>query len=77
MNWTQIMFEAGIPDSPGRDEAIERTYACRPFRVYYRNKRSDVLYSEIISARNYAHALRTWRETSSKKTLLKIVPAEV
>lgn len=71
------MSEAGIPDSPGREEAIARTYACKPFRVYYRNRRSDVLYSEIVSARNYAHALRVWKETASKKTLLKIVPADI
>jgi hypothetical protein len=58
MDWRKIMSEAGIPDSPGRDETIRKMKEPRPYRVTFREKKSGLQRTERIMALNFKDALQ-------------------
>lgn len=58
MDWRKIMSEAGIPESPGHDEAIQKMKEPRPYRVTLREKKSGLQRTERIMALNFKDALQ-------------------
>jgi hypothetical protein len=58
MDWRKIMSDAGIPESPGRDEAIQRMSEPRPYRATFREKKSGLMRTERVMALNFKDALR-------------------
>lgn len=58
MDWRKIMSNAGIPESPGRDEAIQSMSEPRPYRATFREKRSGLIRTERIMALNFKDATR-------------------
>lgn len=65
MDWRKIMSNAGVPDSPGRDEAIQRMSEPRPYRATFREKKSGLIRTERIMALNFKDALQQLRSQSS------------
>ena len=61
MDWRKIMSDAGIPDSPGRDEAIQKMSEPRPYRATFREKRSGLIRIKRIMALNFKDALQQVR----------------
>ena len=58
MDWRKIMSDAGIPDSPGRDDAIKRMKELKPYRATFREKKSGLMRTERIMALNFKDALQ-------------------
>lgn len=58
MDWRKIMSDAGIPESPGRDEAIQKMKEPRPYRVRFWEKKSGLMHTERIMALNFKDALQ-------------------
>ena len=58
MDWRKIMFEAGIPDSPGRDEVIKKMKEPKPYRVRFWEKKSGLMRTERIMALSFKDALQ-------------------
>jgi hypothetical protein len=65
MDWRKIMSEAGIPDSPGRDEVIKKMKEPKPYRATFRDKRSGMVRTERIMALNFKDALHQVRGQAS------------
>jgi hypothetical protein len=65
MDWSKIMSDAGIADSPGRQEACER----QRFEATFREK-SGLEHVEIIDAMSYHGALKKLKGRS--KTLFSL-----
>ena len=65
MDWRKIMSDAGIPDSPGRDDAIKRMKELKPYRATFRDKRSGLVRTERIMALNFKDALQQLRSQGS------------
>jgi hypothetical protein len=65
------MADAGIPESPGRDEAIKSMSEKRPYKASYRNKKTGLVTTERIMALNFKDALTQMRARGS--TLLSLV----
>ena len=65
MDWRKIMSDAGIPESPGRDEAIQSMSEPRPYRVTFREKKSGLQRTERIMALNFKDALQQVRRQAS------------
>ena len=65
MDWRKIMSDAGIPESPGRDEAIQKMSEPRPYRVTFREKKSGLQRTERIMALNFKDALQQVRRQAS------------
>lgn len=65
------MADAGIPESPGRDEAIKSMSEARPYKASYRNKKTGLVMTERIMALNFKDALTQVRARGS--TLLSLV----
>lgn len=59
------MSDAGIPDSPGRDDAIQKMKEPKPYRVTFREKKSGLVRTERIMALNFKDALHQVRSQSS------------
>jgi len=59
------MSDAGIPDSPGRDDAIKRMKELKPYRATFRDKRSGLVRTERIMALNFKDALQQLRSQGS------------
>ena len=58
MDWRKIMSDSGIPESPGRDEAIQKMSEPRPYRVTFREKKSGLQRTERIMALSFKDALQ-------------------
>lgn len=58
MDWRKIMSEAGIPESPGRDEAIQKMKEPRPYRVTFREKKFGLQRTERIMALSFKDVLQ-------------------
>ena len=58
MDWRKIMSDAGIPEPPGRDEAIQKMKEPRPYRVKFWEKKSGLMRTERIMALNFKDALQ-------------------
>jgi len=71
MDWRKIMADAGIPDPPGRDDAIKRMKELKPYRATFRDKRSGLVRTERIMAVNFKDALHQVRGQGS--TVLSVV----
>jgi hypothetical protein len=71
MDWQRIMADAGVPDSPGRDEAIRSMDEKRPYKASYRDKKTGLVTTERIMAVNFKDALTQVRQRGT--TLLSIV----
>ena len=65
------MSEAGVPDSPGRVEAIKSMGEKRPYKVSYRDKKTGLVTTERIMAVNFKDALTQVRQRGT--TFLSIV----
>lgn len=71
MDWRKIMSDAGIPDSPGRDDAIKRMKELKPYRATFRDNRSWLVRTERIMAVNFKDALNQARAQGS--TVLSVL----
>lgn len=58
MDWRKIMSDAGIPESPGRDETIQKMKEPKPYRVRFWEKKSGLMRTERIMALNFKDALQ-------------------
>jgi len=65
MDWRKIMSDAGIPESPGRDEVIKKMKELKPYRVTFRDKRSGMVCTEYFRAVNFKDALHQVRGQAS------------
>jgi len=52
------MSDAGVPDPPGRDEAIQSMSEPRPYCATLREKKSGLMRTERIMALNFRDAVR-------------------
>jgi len=62
MDWRRIMADAGIPESPGRDEAISSMSEPRPYKATFRDKRTALVRTERIMALSFKDALTQVRQ---------------
>lgn len=60
------MTEAGIPDPPGRKEAIDRLASVKPYRATFRDKRTGLIRVERIMAADFKDALKQAREFDAR-----------
>ena len=58
MDWQRIMSEAGVPDSPGRKEVVEKMTTLKPYKATYRDKRTGLSRTEQIMATSFKDALK-------------------
>ena len=58
MDWRKIMTEAGIPDSPGRDELVRKINEPKPYRITYRSKSTGLTETKQIMAKNFLEAFK-------------------
>jgi hypothetical protein len=71
MNWTCILREAGVPEPPGRAEAL-----ATPERVYVatmRRKKTGATVSERLTASSYHVALAQVRQRFKDCTLITLI----
>jgi len=71
MDWRKIMADAGIPDPPGRDDAIKKMKELKPYRATLRDNRSWLVRTERIMAVNFKDALHQARAQGS--TVLSVL----
>jgi len=65
------MADAGIPESPGRDEAIKSMSEPRPYKATFRDKRTGLVRTERIMALSFKDALTQVRQRGT--ALLSLV----
>lgn len=58
MDWRKIMADAGIPDSPGREELVEQINQPKPYRVTYKSKQTGLTETNRVMAKNLQEALK-------------------
>jgi len=71
MNWTCILREAGVPEPPGRAEAL--ALPKRRWRATLRRKKSGVVVSEELTAPSYHVALMEVRKGFKDCTLITLL----
>ena len=52
------MSDAGIPESPGRDELLNEINKPKPYRVTYRSKKTGLVETQRIMAKDCQEALK-------------------
>ena len=72
MNWTTILANAGIPESPGRSEALAAMKVQRAYHVLVRDRKTGRTSLEEVKAKSYHEALKTARQVYSKQTILRL-----
>jgi len=58
MDWRKIMADAGIPDSPGRDELVQKINEPKRYRITYRSKSTGLTETKQIMAKNFLEAFK-------------------
>lgn len=58
MDWRKIMADAGIPDSPGRDELVQKINEPKRYRITYRSKSTGLTETRQIMAKNFLEAFK-------------------
>lgn len=58
MDWRKIMADAGIPDSPGRDELVQKINEPKSYRITYRSKNTGLIETKQIMAKNFLEAFK-------------------
>lgn len=71
MDWTCILREAGVPEPPGRAEALVPSK--RRWTATLRRKKSGVVMSEELTAPSYHVALMEVRKTFKDCTLITLL----
>lgn len=52
------MADAGIPDSPGRDELVQKINEPKRYRITYRSKSTGLTETKQIMAKNFLEAFK-------------------
>lgn len=71
MDWTCILREAGVPEPPGREEALKPL--ARKWTATLRRKKSGVVVSEELTAPSYHAALMEVRKAFRDCTLITLL----
>jgi hypothetical protein len=71
MNWTRILRAAGIPDSPGRLEAIEAMNTDRIWEICLRCKKTGLLTTIDEPARTLYEAVNNMKVSHPKHTIVR------
>ena len=75
MNWTKILADAGIPEPPGRAEALLKTV--RWWRATLRKKKKGGgLVTERLTAGTYHEALLECRQQFKDCSLIHLIECE-
>jgi hypothetical protein len=74
MNWTKILADAGVPEPPGRAEAL--IVPERHWRATLRRKKSGVVVSEELVVASYHEALVACRQRFKDCTLISLFECE-
>jgi hypothetical protein len=74
MDWTKILADAGIPEPPGRAEALVRPV--RWWRATLRKKKGGAVRSEKVEAATYHEALAECRQRFKDCSLICLTECE-
>ena len=75
MNWTKILADAGVPEPPGRAEALVRPV--RGWRATLRRKKKGgALVTERLTAATYHEALLDCRQRFKDCSLIHLIECE-
>jgi hypothetical protein len=71
MNWTRILRDGGVPEPPGREEALMPVQ--QMFRATLRRKKGGATVSETIEAPSYHVALAQVRQRFKDCTFVSLI----
>ena len=72
MDWTKILQDAGVPESPGRLDALRRMNQTRRFKATVRSASTKLLRNIEVDARDYSDALIQVRGMLRGHTLVRL-----
>ncbi len=72
MDWTRILAEGGVPESPGRADVLRRLREERSFVATIRSRSTQLIKTVKLEARDYAHALIKVRGMLAGHTLVRL-----
>jgi hypothetical protein len=72
MDWTRILAEGGVPESPGRADVLRRLREERSFVATIRSRSTQLVKTIKLEARDYAHALIKVRGMLAGHTLVRL-----
>lgn len=72
MDWTRILAEGGVPESPGRAEVLRRLKEERSFVATVRSRSTQLVKMIKLEARDYSHALIKVRGMLAGHTLVRL-----
>jgi hypothetical protein len=75
MNWTRILSEAGVPEPPGRAEAL--VAPTRQWLATLRRKKNGVIVDEQLTAPSYHVALMEVRKAFKDCTVVMLRECEL
>ena len=59
------MSEAGIPDSPGRKEIVEKMTKTRTFKATFRAKKTGLVTTQLFTAKDFQSAFKEAQKDSA------------
>ena len=74
MDWTEILRAGGIPEPPGRAEALERPV--RHWRATLRRKKGGAVIEEGLVAASYHEALAEFRQRFKDCSFIRLTECE-
>ena len=72
MDWTEILDRGGVPEPPGRDEALRRLREERRFVATVRSRSTRLVKTLRIEARDYSDAFVKVRSMLTGHTLVRL-----
>jgi hypothetical protein len=72
MDWTGILASGGVPEPPGRADALRRLRDERRFVATVRSRSTQLVKTLKLEARDYSHALLKVRGMLAGHTLVRL-----
>ena len=72
MDWVEILERGGVPEPPGRADALRRLRDKRPFVATVRSRSTQLVKTLRLEARDYSDALVNVRGMLAGHTLVRL-----
>lgn len=72
MDWTEILANGGVPEPPGRADALRRLREERKFVATVRSRSTQLIKTVRLEARDYSDALNKVRGMLTGHTLVRL-----
>lgn len=73
MDWTEILASGGVPEPPGRADALRRLREERQFVATVRSRSTQLIKTLKLEARDYSDALIKVRGMLAGHTLVRLM----